>query len=165
MTRISNRTNPAHRLNCARILKKATKVITARLPGSLGAGGPDDFGYVWIDSDESRRTYLQLDRHYMPQGLHYRPPPWVMMVKLDLTMGFNFEFYGEVQNQFWVASNGAVGFTQLILLYTNTGIPTNSSVNVDFIAMFWDDLYSTYAPAAGHYQNFADYPIVRMMPR
>ncbi len=51
--------------------------------------------------------------------------------------------------------------TSAYFTYTNTGIPTNNAAYIDFIALFWDDLYSTYAGVGIYYQNFADYTIVQ----
>ena len=130
-------------------------------PVILGAGGPDDFGYVWIDSDESGGpTFNWIDIAatgtavpLSTLGDDGKAGPY--------NMGFDFEFYGEVKSQFWVASNGAVCFNSAYFTYSNTGIPTNNSANVDFIAGFWDDLYSTYAGVGVYYQQFADYTIVQ----
>ena len=130
-------------------------------PIVLGAGGPDDFGYVWIDSDEAGGpSFSWIDiaatGTAVPTatlGDDGKAGPY--------TLAHDFEFYGEAKDQLWVASNGAVCFTSAYHTYTNTGIPTNSSSYNDFIAGFWDDLYSTYAGCAVYFQTFADYTVVQ----
>ena len=125
-------------------------------PIVLGAGGPDDFGYVWIDSDESGGPNFNWEDisatgNTVPTstlGDDGKAGPY--------NIGFDFEFYGEVKNQFWVASNGALCFTSAYHTYSNIGIPTNNASYLDFIAMYWDDLYSTYAGVAIYYQQFSD---------
>ena len=67
---------------------------------------------------------------------------------------FAFPFYGEEKTQFWVNSNGTIGFTSTYISLGNTGIPTGSSSINDFIAWFWDDMHP--ASSTVKYQNFAD---------
>ena len=130
-------------------------------PIVLGAGGPDAFGYVWIDSDEAGGPAF----NWMDIAATGSAVPTATLGDDGKAGPYNlaheFEYYGEAKSQFWVASNGAVCFTSAYHTYTNTGIPTNNSANVDFIAGFWDDLYSTYAGCAVYYQSFADYTIVQ----
>ncbi|MBP6871326.1 MAG: carboxypeptidase regulatory-like domain-containing protein [Bacteroidales bacterium] len=130
-------------------------------PIVLGAGGPDDFGYVWIDSDETGGpSFNWID--ITATGTAVSTSTLGDDGKVGpFNLGFPFEYYGEEKTQFWIASNGAVCFTSAYHTYSNTGIPTNNSSYVDFIALFWDDLYSTYAGTAIYYQNFADYTVVQ----
>ena len=102
-----------------------------------GFGGPDAYGYSWIDSNE-------------PGGPAYN---WVDIsatgtvvtglsddnVVGPFPIGFTFPFYGEDKTEFWVNSNGTIGFTSTYITLSNYSIPTGNSY-VDFIAWFWDDL-------------------------
>ncbi len=111
-----------------------------------GSGGPDNFGYEWIDSND-------------PQGPEYEwndisstgtlVTDWVPTSTFDpldegvagpIPIGFNFKFYGEVQSQIYVSSNGFVTFNNITEdTYTNDGIPTPGMPD-DYISPFWDDL-------------------------
>jgi gliding motility-associated-like protein len=56
-----------------------------------------------------------------------------------LNIGFNFTFYGNTYNRFYVTSNGLVIFGSGSNDYTEDPIPFSSSPN-NFIAAFWDDI-------------------------
>ncbi len=56
-----------------------------------------------------------------------------------LNIGFNFTFYGNTYNRFYVTSNGLVIFGSGSNDYTEDPIPSTSSPN-NFIAAFWDDI-------------------------
>ncbi len=106
------------------------------------AGGPDQFGYYWIDSDEpGGPTFAWTD---------------ISGTGTDITtglsddnsvgpfpIGFSFPYYGNVYSQFYIGSNGIVGFSS-----DNMGsrfkatIPTSSTPN-NILAWLWDDLDPT----------------------
>ena len=54
-------------------------------------------------------------------------------------IGFNFTFFGNTYNQFYINSNGQVLFGAGSFESVNASIPTASAPN-NFIAPFWDDL-------------------------
>jgi gliding motility-associated-like protein len=56
-----------------------------------------------------------------------------------LNIGFNFTFYGNTYNHFYVTSNGLVIFGTGSNDYTEDPIPSSSTPN-NFIAPFWDDI-------------------------
>ena len=56
-----------------------------------------------------------------------------------LNIGFNFTFYGNIYNRFYVTSNGLVIFGSGSNDYTEDPIPSPSTPN-NFIAAFWDDI-------------------------
>ncbi len=106
------------------------------------AGGPDNFGYYWVDSDQ-------------PGG------PTFNWIDIELTgtqvtgltddnfvgpfpIGFNFAYYDSVYTQFYVSGNGLVGFgpTTDYGSLTNTGLPTAATPN-NAIYWCWDDLNIT----------------------
>jgi len=103
------------------------------------AGGPDQFGYVWIDSDQ-------------PEGPDFE---WIDISGFgtDLVsnladdnyigpyeIGFEFPFYDSVYSRLYVASNGVIGFAPDGLnLHFNKPIP-RGSIPDNFIAWMWDDL-------------------------
>ncbi|MDP8208770.1 MAG: carboxypeptidase regulatory-like domain-containing protein [Candidatus Electryonea clarkiae] len=103
------------------------------------SGGPDDFGYSFIDSDEEN-------------GPEY---DWVDISDTGTDCGvnnddhnvgpfdidFDFPFYGDIYDQFWVCSNGWISLaTGQGQAYSNLAIPSTAAPNY-MIAPFWDDLY------------------------
>lgn len=111
-----------------------------------GQGGPDAFGYKWIDSDEPNGpSYVWNDISttgtlatswtatgtWEPKDEGYAGP---------FPLGFNFKFYGNTKTQIYVSSNGFLHFAPLTSnSFTNTQIPSTAVPN-EFIAPFWDDL-------------------------
>ena len=128
-------------------------------PIVLGAGGPDNFGYIWIDSDEPggpNFSYTDISTTGSPiYGLSDDN------VVGPYEIGFDFSYYGENKSRFWVNSNGAIGFTSTKITLQNTEIPTNSSTYKDFIAWFWDDLYFRTGTSQAFYQVFSDRTIIQ----
>ncbi len=57
----------------------------------------------------------------------------------QFNIGFNFTFFGNIYNRFYVTSNGLVMFGSGSNDYTEDPIPSPSSPN-NFIAPFWDDI-------------------------
>jgi len=104
-------------------------------------GGPDDYGYIWIDSDEGVGGGTEFD--------------WVDVstvgtdVKADLAddnyggpyaIGFDFPFYGASYSELYISSNGIIGFdTTTMKSRIPTPLPTSSTPN-DIIAWYWKDL-------------------------
>ncbi len=100
-------------------------------------GGPDKFGYFWIDSDE-------------PGGPKFN---WIDISQVGVQIsgltddsnvgffpiGFDFPFYGRNYFMFRFCSNGFISFTSSSADWSNDPIP-NQFV-FDLIAPFWDDLH------------------------
>lgn len=111
-----------------------------------GYGGPDAFGYKWIDSDEPNGpSYVWNDISstgtlvtswtatgtFDPKDEGYAGP---------FPLGFNFKFYGNTKTQIYISSNGFLHFAPLTAnSFTNAQIPSTSAPN-EYIAPFWDDL-------------------------
>ncbi|MGQ9810917.1 MAG: S8 family serine peptidase, partial [bacterium] len=107
-------------------------------PGILGSGGPDMFGYTWIDSDE-------------PGGPIY---DWVDISTIGtpifgaynddanrgpFPIGFTFPFYGNNFTEFRVCTNGWLSFTSTLTTYANQPLP-NAGAPENLLAVFWDDM-------------------------
>ena len=146
--------------SCILDLKKGDEGLSGTgYPIVLGAGGPDDFGYIWIDSDETGGpafTYTDISSTGTP----------VFGIADDnivgpFNIGFEFYFYGEIKTQFWINSNGCIGFTSNYITLQNTSIPGNSSVYNDFIAWMWDDLVFKTGKSQAFYQVFQDKLIIQ----
>lgn len=103
------------------------------------AGGPDDYGYYWLDSDE-------------PGGPSYN---WINISSTGIdivdslsddnfsgpyNLGFDFPYYGGTYDQIYISSNGIIGFAEAGMdARISRPIPTGTSPNA-IIALLWDDL-------------------------
>lgn len=121
-------------------------------------GGPDNFGYSWIDSDEEGGpdwAWTDISENgILIEGLGDDN------VVGPFEMAFDFPFYGQSKNHFWVNSNGSISFTDQLLPYANGPIPTNNDFT-DFIAWFWDDLTIDTAITSVYFKNFDEKTIVQ----
>jgi len=104
-------------------------------------GGPDSFGYIWIDSDEpGGPTYEWIDITGSGELLDSLGDD--DCIEESFPPGVTFAFYGQEKSSVTIASNGYLSFDTDPCpegSYTNTNIPNNDPPN-DLIAPFWDDL-------------------------
>ncbi len=106
-------------------------------PPTRGEGGPDLFGYSWIDSDEAGGpAYNWFEIAGIGVDLNVYGDDSYTQVALP----FTFPFYGVDQTEMSVGSNGYLTFGTDPYDYTNDPIPSGTDPN-DFIAPFWDDLH------------------------
>ena len=117
-------------------------------PVRYGAGGPDSFGYTWIDSNEPggpdfdfvdiSSTGTLLTFSGTDDGA------------ASVTLPFGFSFYGETKTTALVSTNGYLTFGGDGTDFSNDPIPNTTDPN-DFIAPFWDDLEvnATAHPGSG----------------
>jgi hypothetical protein len=113
---------------------------------SRGSGGPDLFGYEWIDSnDPDGPDYVWSDisstgtlvTNWIPTGTY---DPKDEGYAGPFPLGFDFKYYGNIKTQVYVSSNGIVMFSTLSTdIITNASIP-NSAIPNEYISPFWDDL-------------------------
>jgi subtilisin family serine protease len=123
-------------------------------PQTMGTGGPDVFGYTWIDSDEPGGPvfdWIEIDAIGTPIPLSGddQNTGW-------FPIGFNFPFYGNTFTEFRACSNGWLSFTEASLTsYSNYSLPNSgSSVPKNLLAVFWDDLtFSTSGDAYYYYDG------------
>jgi len=111
-----------------------------------GAGGPDAFGYEWIDSDEPNGpAYVWNDISTTGTAVTSWTPTGSFGAADEgyagpFSLGFPFKFYGNIKNDVYVSTNGVVTFGAISSnIYSNGSIPSTSTPN-DLIAPFWDDL-------------------------
>ncbi|MFN3597652.1 MAG: choice-of-anchor D domain-containing protein [Rubricoccaceae bacterium] len=103
----------------------------------VGAGGPDGFGYRWIDSDEpGGPAYVWNDIRAAGTAVALGDDA----ATTPIPMPFAFPFYGEDKTEVRIVSNGFLNFGPASTAFTNAAIPTAALPN-DFIAPFWDDLH------------------------
>ena len=140
------------RLGAEELNKARREPVTVHEPLALGkdqedprpghapdkdAGGPDSFGYVWVDSNE-------------PGGPVY---DWIDISGLGVTvgnsddatygpfdLGFAFPYYGSMYSQVSICTNGFITFENTSAdPYSNDPLPNTGAPNL-MVAPFWDDL-------------------------
>jgi len=120
-------------------------------------GGPDSYGYVWLDSnDPEGPTYDWIDISSI--GTH------VSFSHNDVASGpfnleFNFTYYGENYNQFIISPNGWIGFGDDWDDYHNYSIPRIDAPKPAIFGL-WDDLDPLQGGDVYYYTNGSDSLIV-----
>lgn len=121
-------------------------------------GGPDDFGYSWIDSEEDGGPAWEWsdisETGTLVEGLLDDQPVG------PFEMGFAFPFYGQFKNHFWISPNGVISFDEQMVPFVNEPIPTNDNY-IDFIAWFWDDLIMDSAISRVYIKHFEEKTVVQ----
>ncbi len=106
-------------------------------PGMLGRGGPDAFGYRWVDSDEpGGPTFGWVDITGVGTQLALTGDDAISGV---VNLGFAFPFYGNSFSSLRVCTNGFATFTDNVTAYSNGPLPTTGGAQ-NMLAPFWDDL-------------------------
>lgn len=125
---------------------------------SKGQGGPDDFGYSWIDSEQDGGPNWEWtdisETGDLVEGLFDD-----LMVG-PFTLPFTFPYYGQEKNHYWISPNGVISFDEQMIPFVNGEIPTNSNY-VDFIAWFWDDLKMDSTLSRVYVQNYDSKTVVQ----
>ncbi|GMU96790.1 T9SS type A sorting domain-containing protein [Ignavibacterium album] len=107
-----------------------------------GQGGPDIFGYRWIDSDEPNGPqYVWNDISTNPSAVQITS--WTGTLDDGYTtvpLGMTFPFYGNNYTQGYLSTNGFLSFNALTSSYFTNGTIPNTSLPNNVIAPFWDDL-------------------------
>jgi photosystem II stability/assembly factor-like uncharacterized protein len=116
----------------------------------FGQGGPDAFGYRWIDSDEpggptfswvdisATGTALDTNSAWVPTGTLNRPnDEGYFPVRLP----FSFSFYGVNKDTIFIGTNGNIMFERPTGdVFTNNPFPTSTDPVNNHFGIFWDDL-------------------------
>jgi hypothetical protein len=143
----------------SRITLTVALVLTLGIASIMGAysvvnaatGGPDAYGYYYIDSNEGGGpSYSFVDITGTGTALGLTDDSYAYPVSI----GFSFDFYGVSYTDIAVQSNGGLTFGDWEIGYTNYSLPYYSD---PFIAVFWDDLN----PSAGgqvYYQTMGSAP-------
>ena len=104
---------------------------------SDGSGGPDNFGYTWIDSDEpGGPVYNWIDISIIGTPITFVHND---STTTEMLIGFNFPFYGQDFTEYIVSANGWISFSSHSGAYSNTSLPSTQAP-FDLVAGFWDDL-------------------------
>jgi hypothetical protein len=118
-------------------------------PSSVSSGGPDGYGYTWVDSDGGGVVYQWRD--ITTTGTLIGAADWYSRSgydKLDdgtagpFPLGFDFFYQGQTFNSVYISTNGALSFTCDTLTrdgyFYNGWIPNMNFPNV--LSAFWNDL-------------------------
>ncbi|MCB1182089.1 S8 family serine peptidase [bacterium] len=101
-----------------------------------GSGGPDAYGYNWVDSDAvGGPAYNWIDISTTGTSVSLSDDNSAG----PFAIGFPFEFYGTEFTSFNIASNGFISFTSTDSPAGNGPVPSTSSP-ANMVALFWDDL-------------------------
>ena len=104
------------------------------------SGGPDAFGYRWIDSDAAGGpVYQWIDIRGIGTEVGFGGSADDLTVG-PYPIGFDFPFYGGSFGTFNVSSNGFISFSSLSSSSANTALPSGELVPENLVAAFWDDL-------------------------
>ena len=106
--------------------------------GILGSGGPDAFGYTWVDSDDPGGPvfdWMDISGVGTPMFNGYSDDG----NRGPVAIGFDFPFYGTTFNSLRVVSNGWLSFTSTSTAYTNQPLPSSGAPE-NLLAVYWDDM-------------------------
>ncbi len=111
-----------------------------------GAGGPDTFGYEWIDSNEPDGPDFIWNDISGTGATVTDWEPTSTYSALDegiagpFDLGFTFKYYGEEYTQVYFGTNGFISFQEFSgSTFSNQSIPDSDVPNA-MIAAVWDDL-------------------------
>jgi uncharacterized repeat protein (TIGR01451 family) len=118
-------------------------------------GGPDSFGYTYIDSNDiNGPTYNWIDiTQTGTQILFGTDDSYVANVPL----GFFFNYYGTDYSQITIGNNGLLFSTFGSSQYVNQPITQTPNLH-GFLAPYWDDLVTWTSGAAIYYQTIGTAP-------
>ncbi len=108
-----------------------------RGPQADAAGGPDPFGYRWLDSSEPRGpVFAWVDVASPERAVALTGDD---ELSAEVPLGFSFPFYGRRHTSVRVSTNGYLTFGNDPVPYSNAGLPSTRGVQT-MIAPCWDDL-------------------------
>jgi len=117
-----------------------------------GAGGPDAFGYRWIDSDEpGGPQFAWVDISTIGTLVTF---PSTDDAFVTVSLPFTFPFYGVDQSSINIVTNGFMNFGPTSSSFSNTAIPTTATPN-NAIYPFWDDLNFATGGTVHYYHDVA----------
>ena len=121
-------------------------------PVTLSQGGPDSFGYRWVDSDEpGGPVYSWVDISGVGTPLTLTDDSYAG----PFDLGFTFPFYGSNYTSLYISSNGFLTFLAGSGQYQNVNVPNLSEPNA-MIAMLWDDLNPGVGGTVMYYHDIAN---------
>jgi len=128
-------------------------------PIVLDSGGPDGYGYYYIDSNDDAFNapeygWIDIQADGEDMGITGDDD-----TQGPFPIGFTFNFYGNDYSTFFACSNGFASFTSDSHAFSNDPIPDTDDPN-DFLAVFWDDLHPRDTGHAYYWSNNVDSCII-----
>ncbi len=120
--------------------------------GGTRTGGPDEFGHLWISSDDPGGPAVEwvdiaaVGTEVTLEDNSYAGP---------FSIGFGFPFYDSLYTEFYVGSNGILTFDAGSDRADNCNLP-NTGFNGSLIAMWWDDLDISLGGHVYYYHDVAN---------
>lgn len=121
----------------ANLMYSFSKIYQNVFDNTRNQGGPDNFGYMWYDSNEPGGPVYnwrdisgigtEVTFAHNDEGTDLMP------------IGFDFNFYGTTYSQFRINPNGWIGFGDDNTEWSNTSLP-DADAPRPAIMPFWDDL-------------------------
>jgi len=135
----------------------------------LSQGGPDAFGYIWIDSDEpGGPAYNWVDITTLGDSITWDTCSSTFGcedegISVPMPLGFTFNYYGVSYTEVTASSNGFISFLPLNTWYTtNASIPSGTDPNA-IISVMWDDLDGLAGPLPGTIYYYHDVTLSRFI--
>jgi hypothetical protein len=135
------------------------------LTSQAAVGGPDVFGYTYIDSNEPGGpiySWIEIATPLGGSGTLRSALACDDCHEASIPLGFNFPYYGTNYSSITIGSNGVTYFENVYLGLSNScvpGTPGYTMTQYNFIAQLWDDLAPNYQ--GGIYtQAFTDYFVI-----
>jgi len=114
------------------------------------SGGPDSYGYQWLDSNEPNGPdYDWVDISGYGSLYNFTSDDQASSL---INIGFSFPFYGNEYTQVRINSNGFLSFTSTSTNWSNESIPNTNEPN-NMIAPFWDDLSPQNSGTVHYYSD------------
>ncbi len=108
--------------------------------GLEGTGGSDNYGHIWIDSNEpSGPAFAWIDISASGTELPFTGSSGISNL---INIGFPFTFYGQEYSSIRICTNGWMSFTTYSVSYNNVALPSLLAPRA-LIAPFWDYLSYT----------------------
>ena len=122
---------------------------------------PDAYGYHWLDSDSAwGPKYNWIDIQQTGTVITGLEDSFEEFAG-PFSLGFDFNFYGYTQNQFYVQSNGLISFYPEPASYQNAEIPAADELN-NIIAWMWTYMYPSDNSKI-FYQQFGRFTVIQFV--
>jgi len=133
------------------VLVLSLMFLTVIMAAPDDTGGPDAYGYVYIDSNEANGpVYDWVDISGTGTSVALGDDD----ASDALPVGFTFNFYGGDFTHFYIQSNGFLAFDEPTSLYFSNNCPLDDASPANIVAVMWDDLDPEDSGALAYYQSF-----------
>jgi len=152
----NHRNNVRNRMLSAVVAISMLLALLPAMADDAGAneGGACTFGYTWTDSLLPAPTvgydWIEISGTGTNTGVtgddSYGGPYMI---------GFDFSFFGNTYNEFYVSTNGIITFGSGSTTYSNQNIPVTTNPD-NLLAVYWDDMcvdYSVYNNGIIYYET------------